>query len=47
MVFEKEYEEFIIIDINFSTIKNDDEEHLYKENDLYFEPNNIGYHGII
>ncbi len=44
---EGEHEEFIVININLNTIRNDSEEHLHKENDLYLEPNNIGYYNII
>ncbi len=47
LVFEREYKEFIIIDINFNTTKNDDEKYPYKENNLYFEPNNVGHYNII
>ncbi len=47
LVSEGEYEEFIMIDVNLSTIKNDDEEYLYEEDDLYFKPNNVRYYGII
>ncbi len=47
MAFEKEHEEFIVIGVNLSIAKNDDEKHLYKEDDLYFEPNNVGYYGIV
>ncbi len=36
-----------MIDINLSTIRNDGEEHLYKKNDLYLEPNNVGHHSIV
>ena len=36
-----------MIGVNLSIAKNDGEEYLYKEDDLYFEPNNIGYHGIV
>ncbi len=47
LVFEREYEEFIIIKVNFNIVKNDSEEYLYNEDDLYLESNNIGYDGII
>ena len=47
LTFEKEYEEFTVIDINFNIIKNNDEEHLYEEDDLYFESNNVGYYNIV
>ncbi len=46
-MFEKEYKEFTIIRVNFSTMRRDDEEHLYNEDDLYLEFNNIRYHDII
>ena len=46
-MFEKEHKEFIIIGVNLSIIKGDDEEHLYNEDDLYLELNNIGYYSII
>ena len=42
-----EYKEFIVMDINLSTIRNDGEEHPYKEDDLYLELNNVGYYSII
>jgi len=47
LAFERKYKEFIVIKINLSIIKNDSEEHLYKEDDLYFESNNTEYDGII
>ncbi len=47
LVFEGKYEEFIVIRVNFSIVKKDDEEYLYNKNDLYFEFNNIGYYSII
>ncbi len=47
LAFKKEYKEFTIIRVNLNTIKNDGEEHPYNENDLYLEPNNAGYNGII
>ncbi len=47
LAFEREYKEFIVIRVNLNTVRNDDEEYLYNENDLYFEPNNIGYDNII
>ncbi len=47
LAFKKEYEEFIVIRINFSIVKNNNEEHFYNEDDLYLEPNNIGYNDII
>ena len=46
LAFEREYKEFIVIRVNLNTVRNDDEEYLYNENDLYFEPNNIGYDNI-
>ncbi len=47
LAFEEEYKEFIVIEVNFNTIKKDDEEYLYKKDDLYFESNNIGHYNII
>ena len=47
MVFERKYKKFTVIKVNFNTIKNDDEEHLYDEDNLYFELNNTGYNNII
>ena len=44
---EGEYEEFTVIGVNLNTIRNDGEEYLYNEDDLYFESNNVGYNGII
>ncbi len=47
MAPEGEYEEFTIIKINLNTVRNNGEEYLYDENDLYFEFNNIEYNSII
>ncbi len=47
LVFEGEYEEFIVIKVNFNIVKNNDKEYLYKEDDLYFESNNVRYNSII
>jgi len=47
LVFEREHEEFIVIRVNFNTVKKDDEEYPYEENDLYLEFNNAGYYNII
>ncbi len=44
---EGEYEEFTIIDVNLNITKNDDEEHLYEEDDPYLESNNIGHYNIV
>ncbi len=46
-MFEREYKEFIIIRVNLSIIKNDNEEYLYNEDDLYLKSNNTGYNDII
>ncbi len=35
-----------MIDINLNIIKKDNEEYLYKEDDLYLEFNNAGHHSI-
>ncbi len=35
------------MDINLNIARNDDEKYLYNENNLYLEPNNVGYHNII
>jgi len=47
LAFEREYKEFIIIGVNLSTVRNDGEEYPYNEDDLYLEPNNVRYNGII
>ncbi len=47
LAFEREHKEFIVIRVNFNIIRNNNEEYLYNEDDLYFESNNIGYNGII
>ncbi len=47
LAFKEEYEEFTIIRVNLNIIKNDSEKHLYNEDDLYLEPNNVGYNNII
>jgi len=44
---EGEYEEFTVIDVNLNIIKNDGEEYLYEEDDLYLEPNNVRHYNII
>jgi len=44
LIFEKEYKEFTVIEVNLSIVKRDNEEYLYDEDDLYFEPNNVGYY---
>jgi hypothetical protein len=41
-----EYEEFIVKRVNFNTARNNGEERLYKENDPYFKPNNVGHYDI-
>ncbi len=47
LAFKKKYKEFIIMDINLNITRNDNEEHLYKEDDPYLELNNVEYHNII
>ncbi len=47
LTLEKEHKEFTIIDINLNTTKNNNEEYLYEEDDLYFEPNNVKHHSIV
>ncbi len=47
LTFKREYNKFIVIKVNFSIVKNNGEEYLYNENNLYFEFNNAGYNGII
>ncbi len=47
MAFEKEHEEFSVIEINLNIVKNDSEEYPYNENNLYLESNNVGYDDII
>ena len=44
---EGEYKEFTVIKVNFNIIRRDGKEYLYKENDLYFEFNNVRYNDII
>ncbi len=44
---EKEYKEFIVINVNLNIVKNDGEEYPYDKDDLYLEFNNIGYHSIV
>ena len=46
-MFEEEYEEFTVIKINLNTVKNNGEEYLYDEDDLYLEFNNAGYNNIV
>ncbi len=47
LTFEREYEKFIVIRVNLNIVKNNNEEHLYNEDDLYLESNNTGYNDII
>ncbi len=47
LAFKEKHEEFIVIKVNFNTIKKDDEEYPYNEDDLYFESNNIEHYNII
>ncbi len=47
LTFKKEYKEFIVIRVNLNIVKNDGEEYLYNEDNLYFESNNAGYNSII
>jgi len=47
LVFEGEYKEFMVIDVNLSIIRNDDEEYLYEKDDPYFESNNVEHYSII
>ena len=47
LVFEREYEEFTVIGVNLSIVRNDGEEYPYDEDDFYLEPNNIRYDNII
>ena len=47
LIFEKEHEEFTVININLSIVKNDNEEYLYKKNDPYLEFNNVEHYNII
>ncbi len=46
-MFERGYEEFIIIKVNFNIVREDDEKCLYNEDDFYFKSNNVGYYSII
>ena len=47
MASEREDKEFIVIRVNLNIIKRDDKEYFYKEDDLYFEFNNVKYNSII
>ena len=47
LVFERKHKEFTVIEVNFNITKNNNEKHLYNEDNLYFEFNNIGYNSII
>ncbi len=47
LAFKRKYEEFTVIGVNFNIIKNNNEKHLYNEDDLYLKSNNTGYNGII
>ncbi len=47
LVFEDEYKEFTVIRVNLNIVRNNGEEYLYNENDLYFEFNNVGYNDIV
>ena len=47
LTFEREYEKFIVIRVNLNIVREDDEEYLYNENDLYFEFNKVKYDDII
>ena len=47
LAFEKENEEFTVIRVNLNITRQSNKEHLYKENDFYFELNNIRYYSII
>jgi len=46
-MFEKEHEKFTDIKVNLNITKGDDKEHLYNEDDLYLESNNVGYNNIV
>jgi len=47
LIFKRKYKEFISIEVNLNIIKNNGEKHLYKEDDLYLESNNVRYNNII
>ncbi len=47
LVPKEKHEEFTVIRVNLNTIRRDSKEHLYNENDLYLESNNIGYYSIV
>ena len=47
LIFEREYEEFTVMEINFNTVRGNDEEYPYNEDNLYFESNNVRYNNII
>ncbi len=44
---KRKYKEFIIIGVNLNITKNNSEKHPYKEDNLYLELNNVGYHNIV
>ena len=44
---ERKYKEFTVIGVNLNTVRNNSEEHLYNEDDLYLEFNNTGHNNII
>ncbi len=46
-MFERKYEEFIIIGINLNIARNNGEKYFYNKDDLYLKFNNIGYNDII
>jgi len=47
LAFKREHEEFIVIRVNLSIVKNNGKKHPYNEDDLYLEFNNIEYNNII
>ncbi len=47
LAFKRKYEEFIIIRINLNIVRNDGEEYLYNEDDLYLKFNNIEHNDIV
>ncbi len=44
---EEKHKEFIVIRVNLNTAKNNGEEYLYNEDDLYLEPNNAEHNDIV
>ncbi len=46
-MFEGEYEEFTVIRVNLNTVRKDDKEQSYNEDNFYLEFNNVEHYNII